>query len=114
MCCCKVADVDKGKGTGSGDFRFVFALDKISNSLVGGIQGIEGVEVVDDGAEDERGVDGAKCKVWFFRLDKVPSGFFGKRFAGSITFALCTFCLFESDWVPVLLGIGVLRPVSFR
>lgn len=54
----QVAHVDPEVGTRVGDLLLAFALQEVARALVGGVHGVEGVEVVDDGPEDEGWVDG--------------------------------------------------------
>lgn len=46
----EVADVDPDEGAGFGDGYFGFSGHDVSDALVGGVEGVEGLEVVDDGA----------------------------------------------------------------
>jgi hypothetical protein len=47
-----VADVDPEVGSRLGDLLLALALDQVTDSLVGGVERIERVEVVDDWAQD--------------------------------------------------------------
>lgn len=53
-----VAHLDPEVGPGVGDLVLAFALDEVAGSLVGGVEAVEGVEVVHDGTDDQRGVYG--------------------------------------------------------
>jgi len=46
----EIADVDPDEGAGFGDGFFGFSGHDVSDALVGGIEGVEGLDVVDDGA----------------------------------------------------------------
>jgi len=46
----EIADVNPDEGAGFGDGFFGFSGHDVSDTLVGGVEGVEGLEVVNDGA----------------------------------------------------------------
>lgn len=46
----EIADVNPDEGAGFGDGFFGVAGHDVSDALVGGVEGVEGLKVVDDGA----------------------------------------------------------------
>ena len=55
VCESQVAHVDPEEDAAGRERVLLLALDDVADALVGGVEGFEGGEVVDDGAEDEGG-----------------------------------------------------------
>lgn len=53
---CQVAHIDPDVRPGFRDLLLAFALQEVAGSFVGGVEAVEGVEVVHDGAHDQRWV----------------------------------------------------------
>jgi hypothetical protein len=109
---CKVADIDPQESTSLGNLFLGLALVDVSDALVAGVQGVERVQVVNDGTEHKRGVDGRDGEIRLLLLDKVPRGLLGECLASTVTCSRVLKSLFLSDGVPVGLGVLVARPVA--
>lgn len=72
MCESKVSNIDPNVGSGVGDLVLAFALNEITYALVGGIDRLERIEMVDYGPKDHRGVDGRDGEVWLLVLLEFP------------------------------------------
>lgn len=73
-----IAHVDPEMHATGRDLVAHLALHHIHETRVGRVDGLQRVEVVDDGAEDERRADGGEIEVGLLVLDKVPAGPLGQ------------------------------------
>lgn len=110
----QIAHVDPEEGSRVGELVFAASLQEIADALVGGVERVQRVEIVHDGAQDQRWVDGGHGEIGPFPLDEVPRGFFGKGLGGAVAVGWVLGGVFEGDGVPVCFGVGVLGPVSLE
>lgn len=109
---CEVANVNPQESASLGDLILGLALVDVSDALVAGVQRLERVQVVDDGTEDKRRVDGRDGEVGLLLLDEVPRGLLGECLAGTVPSRRALKGFFMGDRVPVGLGVGVARPIT--
>lgn len=79
------------------------------DALVGGVDAVQGGEVVDHGAEDQRGTDGDEIEAGLLLFYKVPGGPLSERLAHAVRRRLGAVDIFQLGGVPALLGEGVVR-----
>lgn len=82
------------------------------DGLVGRVQAVEGLEVVEDGAEHERGAECRDCEVGLLPFEEVPGGFFGKCFGGVVTVDGGLGRFGGGYGVPVCFGVGVAGAIA--
>lgn len=106
----EVAHVDPDENSRLGDLVLGLALDQIAHTLVGGVESVQAVEVVHDGAQDERWAHGGDAEVGLLLLDEVPGGALGECLAGAVAIGRVLDCLLRCDGVPVFLAVHVAGP----
>jgi len=81
---CYIADIDPEENAGRGNLILHPTLNNVHHPLVRGIDGLEGVQVVNYGTKHQRRIDSSDIEVWLLLLNKVPGGLLGKGLAGDI------------------------------
>jgi len=69
---CQISDVCPDESPCGSDFLFRFAGHDITDPLVGGVQRVQTVEVVDYWTKDKGRVHGNNVKIGLFLLDEIP------------------------------------------
>lgn len=110
VCQGKVADVDPQEDASLGDLILKLAKHGITDALVGSVEGVQRVQIVHDGTEDQRRIHSSDCEVWLLLLHKLPSSTLSKRLAGSVTIGGVLESLLVCQGRPISLGVGVLGP----
>lgn len=89
-------------GAGRGDLLLPLALQQRDDALVGGVDGVRGGEVVDDGAIHQRGVHSRQLKVGLLLVHKLPGGALGEGLGDAVADQLVLLDVLDGVGVPGL------------
>lgn len=107
---CQISHVNPQIRSRVGDLILVLSLDEIPDPLIGGIQRVEGVEVVDHGTEDHGWTHGREREIGLLFRDEIPCGALSEGLGGAVAEERVLDCLAFGDGVPVLFGVGLHYP----
>ena len=79
-----LSDINPQISTCIWDFLLILPGNQVANTLVGGVKGIQGVEIVDNRSKNQWRVDGRKGEVWLLLFDEFPCGAFGESFCSKL------------------------------
>lgn len=100
-----ITDIDIEVAVSSGWLVLGGALGEVPESLVRGVDGVQGVQVAHNRAEDKRRVDRGNVEIGLFLFNKFPRSLLRKSLAASVDYRGIQ-GFFPGDWVPVLLTVG--------
>jgi hypothetical protein len=110
----EVAHVDPEVSACRRDFVLRLSEHDVPDALVGSVEAVERVEVVDDRTQDEGRAHGGDGEVGLLLLDKVPGGALGEGLAGAVAVGRVLDGLLGGERVPVAFGVGVVGPVALE
>lgn len=80
---CDVSNIDVEKCTGGRNLLLHLTLDEVAHPLIRGIDGLQGIQIVDDGAKNQGRVDGSDVEIGLLLLNEIPGSLLGESLVES-------------------------------